>query len=167
MNACLRRSALLSAVVVMAGCTMATTATEPGDVIDAHAKPSASEQERRDLMVGKWLGEAPMDGGRSRVALAERNNNGTYRITFRMYDGASYEESVEVGLWGIAGPTYFTLMRGWMVDGEFRPSDASQAYYSDAYRIDQLDATTFAYRSVKTGTRYVNRRVGDDFEFSD
>ena len=129
---------------------------------------SVDAQKNRDLMVGKWLGESKNRKGNLRLSLIERNENGTYRITFRMYqDDRDYEESVEVGLWGISGQTYFTIMRGWMIDGKFEPSDSTRAYYYDAYRISSLSAVSFEYESLETGNRFSNRRVGDDFRFSD
>ena len=88
-------------------------------------------------------------------------------MTFRSYDSNDYEESVEVGLWGISGSTYFTIMRGWIIGDSFKPSDPTRAYYYDAYRISNLNATTFEYESLETGNRFSNRRVGEDFQFSD
>lgn len=154
---------LLLLVMACAGCAIQPS-VPPAGAVKAW---SADSQHDRNLMVGKWLGEATSDDGELRVTLSERSENGTYRITFRNYEGGKYEESIEVGLWGISGPVYFTIMRGWMTAGEFRPADTTQAYYYDAYRIISLDEKSFEYVSVETADRFSVRRVGNDFEFSD
>lgn len=150
-------------MLVCGGCAM-RPATTPAGAVKAW---SADAQHDRNLMVGKWLGEIRTEDGKLRVTLSERSENGTYRITFRNYDGSRYDESIEVGLWGISGPVYFTIMRGWMTGGEFKPADTTQAYFYDAYSIISLDERSFEYESVETTTRYSVRRVGNDFEFSD
>ena len=151
-------------LTVLCACTMPVK--EPGAIVATKAWSDKS-QHRRELMIGKWLGESKTTDGELRLALVERRENGTHSITFRLYDGSSYEESVEVGLWGMSGGVYFTIMRGWMTGGRFEPSDSTRAYYYDAYEIVRLDGTTFEYRSMETGNRFANRRVGDDFQFSD
>ncbi|MDH3768465.1 MAG: hypothetical protein OES99_08435 [Gammaproteobacteria bacterium] len=131
------------------------------------SKPWSNDaQKRRDLMVGKWLGEVPGEHG-LRLTLIERNENGTYRLTFRSYKGARYEESVEVGLWGVSGSIYFTIMRGWIKEGEFVPADSTRAYFYDAYNISRLSSITLEFESLDSGHRFTNRRVGNDFQFSD
>lgn len=128
---------------------------------------SNDAQNDRDLLIGKWVGESKNQDGHLRLSLIERNANGTYRITFRSYQNRDYSESIEVGLWGVSGPTYFTIMRGWIIADDFIPSDPTQVYYYDAYRISSLSAASFEYESLETGNRYSNQRVGDDFRFSD
>ena len=159
---CLAR--LLVAPVLLA--VSACASTVPLSSVDTKLW-SETAQHDRDKMVGKWLGESGSDDEKLRLTLVERRENGTYTLTFRTYEGRNYEEAVEVGLWGISGPVYFTIMRGWMTAGRFSPSDTTRAYYYDAYKIIRLDNTAFEYQSVETGNRFVNRRVGDDFQFSD
>ncbi|MDH3588562.1 MAG: hypothetical protein OEQ74_04090 [Gammaproteobacteria bacterium] len=161
---CLARLLVASALLVVTAC--AGTMHVPLSSTDTKLW-SDSAQHDRDKMVGKWLGESDSGDGKLRLTLVERRENGTYTLTFRTYEGHNYEEAVEVGLWGISGPVYFTIMRGWMTGGRFAPSDTTRAYYYDAYKIIQLDNATFEYQSVETGNRFVNRRVGDDFQFSD
>ncbi|MBT8136073.1 MAG: hypothetical protein KJO54_03560 [Gammaproteobacteria bacterium] len=154
---------MLLIVLAASGCAIQSV-TAPAGAVKAW---SADSQHDRNLMVGKWLGEVRTEDDKLRITLSERSENGTYRITFRTYEGSQYDESIEVGLWGISGPVYFTIMRGWMTGGEFRPADTTQAYYYDAYRIISLDETSFEYESVETANRFSVRRVGNDFEFSD
>ena len=158
------KNPLIAATVVLltAGCA---TSAGPASMPDTKAW-STDAQQQRDLMVGKWLGEVSGNDG-LRLTLIERNDNGTYRLTFRTYKGNDYEESVEVGLWGISGSIYFTVMRGWIIDGEFVPADSTRAYFYDAYKVSNLDATSFEFKSLDSDNRYTNRRVGDDFRFSD
>ena len=154
----------LAIVLGLTACV--TPGRGPNDIPGAKAW-SDNAQHNRDLLVGKWLGESTSDNGDLQMTLVERRENGTYSLTFRRYKGRDYKESVEVGLWGLSGPIYFTIMRGWMTGGRFEPSDTAKAYYYDAYKIEQLDGATFEYRSVENGGRFSNRRVGDDFQFSD
>ena len=44
---------------------------------------SGAKQRREDL-IGKWLGEAPVKGGGSKMWLSERSSDGTYVITVRV-----------------------------------------------------------------------------------
>lgn len=157
------RVCLLLALALVMGCTT----SQPHHTISAMKSWSDEAQDRRTLMVGKWLGEARTDDDKLRLTLVERSANGTYRITFRTYDGNDYEESVEVGLWGLSGPVYFTIMRGWMTGGGFAPADTTQAYFYDAYEVISLDQVSFDYRSLETGNRFGVQRVGNDFQFAD
>src|SRR5690606_40558773 len=53
--------------------------------------------------------------------------DGTYQLTVRDYslDG-SYLQQVEVGQWGISGPVYFTIMKGWQDGPRFKPANRSE-----------------------------------------
>jgi hypothetical protein len=152
----------LAIVLCLAGCV-----TARGDLTRVNnGKPDlpAIRLQQYGYMVGKWMGEATTDDGLFRRELVEHNADGTYRDTFRTYhkDG-SYEESVEVGEWGISGNIYFTLMKGWMVDGEFRPSDAMDPSFDDAYTIIELTDKLIRYKSVETGDEYVDHKVDADY----
>src|SRR5690606_20461033 len=103
-----------------------------------HEKPdiSISQKEKWDLMVGKWLGNAVTERGDARRWLVQRFEDGTYQIDFVLHkkDGA-VEKSSEVGQWAISGPVYFTSFRGWLRGSSLSPSDPSDPYNYDAYKI--------------------------------
>lgn len=159
----MKRTALRAlAFVALAALSATGCATSPG-AIDAH-KPELemSSQARRVMMLGRWYGRAPTTDGGLREWLVERNPEGTYAVRFRTRDGdGTVTEQVEVGEWGVSGPVYFTLMKGWVVDDEFRPADPTDGYFSDAYEILHLDAESMTYRSYDTGNTFTVRRVSE------
>lgn len=119
----------------------------------------------REYLVGKWIGEARLEGGGRRVWLNQRFNDGTYVITFRAYskDGR-FDEQTEHGNWGLSGDIYFTMMRGYVRDGRRIVDDGPRSSYrDDAYRVTKLTPTEFHYTSVATGRSYSMRKVADDF----
>jgi hypothetical protein len=71
----------------------------------------------------------------------------------------------EVGLWGISGPVYFTITRGWVRDQRFSPADPTQATFYDAYEILELSKDKFRYKSFVIGDEYTEKRVSDSFSF--
>lgn len=128
-----------------------------------------SDQERRDAMVGNWVGEAPLKDGGERKWLVQRSNEGTYVVTFIVIpEGEQPEISQEVGFWGISGPVYFTITKGWLrQDGNVEPNDPTKAYFYDAYKIVALTQERFEYESFSTGNRFIVRRVGEEFTPND
>ena len=121
-------------------------------------------QERRDSLVGNWYGEAISKNGVQRRWINRRSSDGSYIIEMKIDDPSSEQPDREYGVWGMSGPVYFTMMRGWLdEDGEIRPSDPSDANFYDAYEIVQLTADAFTYRGLETGNVFTTRRVADDF----
>jgi hypothetical protein len=133
--------------------------------VDSFKPESADEAvARRDIMIGKWLGEAPTKDGGVRRWLAERFEDGTYRVIFQLFQGtADYHEQVEVGHWGIVGPIYFTIYRGYIFDGEFVPVDPSDPDVYDAYEILELGDDRLRYRSYSSGSEFRLRKVADNY----
>lgn len=125
---------------------------------------SGDAESKRSLLVGKWLGVAPLKDGGLRRWTNHRLADGTYVIVVRNLgvDG-EVEENIEYGDWGVSGDVYFTVMRGWIRDGRRVAAVTRYAYYDDAYRIRLLENDRFEYVSVTSGRRYLVVRVSDDF----
>jgi len=139
---------------------------EPVDPVKPHDPESAILL--RNMMLGRWFGEAPTKDGGRRMEIVERRPNGTMTIRFRVIDAAGkVDEQTQVEIWGISGPVYFTIMRGWLEGKRFEPADPTQTYYYDAYEILELTNRTFRYRHFTTGSEYKLDRVDADFEFPD
>ena len=135
-------------------------------VTDPKPDLKLKEAETWGLMIGKWYGSQPTKEGGARSHIVERFPNGTYRITFRLYDPqGGYREQREVGHWGVSGPIYFTILRGWLEGDKMAPADPGDPYYQDAYKIITLNDEVFEYEHAASGNRFSIRRVPQDFEF--
>lgn len=133
--------------------------------VDA-SKPSLEQSTymKWDMMIGKWLGEAPTKEGGVRRWLVNRFSDGTYRIHFQtMRRNAVVENRIEVGNWGISGPVYFSIYRGRMVGNVLRNSDPGDPYNHDAYEILELSEDRFRYRHYETQNEYEIRKVPDEY----
>src|SRR5262245_25729865 len=99
------------------------------------SKPDSApgEQERRDLLVGNWVGTAELKDGGIRKWLMQRRPDGTYVVTIDVaLIGGARERSQEFGHWGLSGPIYFTHTQGWIEDGKRKFADASRVFFNDA-----------------------------------
>ena len=119
-----------------------------------------------NYMTGKWYGEQPTQEGGIRQELINRNINGTYKVTFRVHDkNGKYTDQSEAGHWGMSGPIYFTAFRGWVYGEQLSPSNPSDPYNYDAYKIIKLNEKYFEYQSFSTSNRFSLMKVANDFEF--
>lgn len=153
-------------VLTFCGCAVVTTSSSPVLV----SKPALSEDRIQNWkwMIGRWYGSQPIDGGGVRQQLTERNGDGTYRITMRYVDAnGKLKEGVEVGQWGIVGPVYFSIFRGWVKNGMFTPSSPSEPYNYDAYEVLLLTDDRFQYKSYSTGSIYTLEKVSEKFVLPD
>lgn len=142
----------------------AATDTPPVDPIKPDVPRSAVQL--RNMMLGHWFGDSPTKDGGRRMQIVERRRDGTMTIRFRVIDPAGeVHEQTQVEFWGISGPIYFTIMRGWLKGMRFDPADPTQPYYYDAYEIIELTDKTFRYRHVTTGNKFRIDRVAPDFDF--
>lgn len=162
-----KRLALLLVSAMLSSCA-GLLDKEPA-ITASKAETTESEQDRRDAMVGNWIGEAPLKEGGSRKWLVQRSNDGTYAVTFVvMATGEEAEVSQEVGFWGISGPIYFSITKGWLLaDGSVKRTDPSNAYFYDAYKIVELTPQRFEYESFSTGNRFIVEKVAQDYTPND
>lgn len=153
--------------LLLVGCAALSNKNEP---ISAY-KPESSQaaQDRHDAMLGNWVGEAPVKEGESRKWLIHRSANGTYLVTF-ITEKKNEQPNIsqEVGFWGISGPIYFTMTRGWMRPNRtIRPADPSKAYFYDAYKIIALSEKSFEYESLAEAGHFEVRKVSADYTVKD
>jgi len=154
--------AVVLSTILIGGC--ATTQTSSQAISFAKPELAMSQKEQWLLMVGKWYGDQPIKEGGRKQWIVERFPNGTYKIVFREItrEGVT-NDSAEVGQWGVSGPVYFSSFRGWVEGDKIQPSDPSDPYNYDAYRIIQLNSELFDYEHFSTGNRHTVKRVPTDF----
>jgi len=154
--------------IFLAATTLVLIAGSPeGPPVDP-AKPDdpQSAVQLRNMMLGYWFGDSATKGGGRRMHIVERRRDGTMTIRFRVIDAAGkVDEQTEIALWGVSGPVYFTITRGWLDGNQFHSADPTQAYYYDAYEVLELTERTFRYRHVTTGSEYRIEKVDPDFDF--
>lgn len=150
---------LAAAVLLLAGCE------STGGVYRAKPSDQHGAELSRDFMIGKWLGQAPMKEGGSKMWLVERSADGTFTVTFRNISPSGVvEEEAEYGDWGLSGDVYFTMTRGWIRNGRKDPVTVRESYFDDAYIVEKLTAEEFVYRSVAAGDTYTARKVPDSYQ---
>lgn len=150
---------LLATVIFFSGCT---TAGGSGYTITAF-KPVLTEDKKalRTSFVGKWLSKQPTKEGGTREALIERFDDGKYLVEFKVYDakGALTKTQKEFGVWGVSGGIYFTVYRGLVENGQLYPSDPTDAYNYDSYKILEVSSEQLEYISLSSEGRFVYLRV--------
>ncbi|WP_445364935.1 hypothetical protein ACJJJB_11410 [Microbulbifer sp. ANSA001] len=155
---------IVFAGLIVTGC--ATTNTSSVAITSAKPSLTFSQEETWNLMLGKWYGSQPTKDGGKRQEIVERFPQGTYKITFRTYDkDGKIKEQTEAGQWGVSGPVYFTIFRGWVEDNHLSPSNPADPFNYDAYRIIKLDNEMLEYESYSSGNKYVIKKVSNDFQF--
>lgn len=156
----------LICIVATGLCGCATTNTSMIAITAEKPSLTLSQKEAWSMVVGKWYGSQPTKNGGKKEEIHENLPDGTYKVTFRVIDPEKVaKESVEVGQWGVCGPIYFSIFRGWVRGDRFSPSNPSDPYNYDAYRIIKLGNEVFEYEHVTTGNHYVIRKVPLDFKF--
>jgi hypothetical protein len=125
--------------------------------------PALDPLARRQILIGRWYGESTTPDGHLLKWLTDREANGTYRTQYLLMKSV-YEESTEVGQWGLSGSVFFTIQRAWIRDGETQRVDSSNVYSYDAYDLIQVSEQSLEYRSASSGKRFLVRRVSSNFE---
>ncbi len=121
----MKRHCILIVLIVLfiAGCATAPSiyTVKPND---------SSEEPRRNLLLGRWYGEERTREGGKRLEIIDRYVDGTFKIQFRVTEGSGKVwDQTEIGLWGISGPVYFTITKGWLHDKDFSPADPTQSTF--------------------------------------
>ncbi len=151
--------------VILAGCSSVNSS----NYVTTEKTPLSEDQKILwKLMVGTWYGNQPVKSGGYREHIMTRRLDGTYLVRTRHVtkDGIRPLQT-EVGHWGIVGPVYFSIFRGWAEDGNVYPSNPSDPYNYDAYNVITLNSDIFRYRSYSSGTIFEVTKVPKDFEFPD
>lgn len=129
----------------------------------AYLKPEtpAAIEARRDMMVGRWLGEMPTEKGQFYKWLIERRSDGGFTLQAELMEkGKVISRNTEFGLWGVSGHIYFSMTREMLnAQGKVGALDTNTANYYDAYEILELENGIFRYKHLETGNEYLVRRV--------
>jgi len=151
--------------LLVSGCSGIDSTFEPNQGFEFY--PRAQTEQQRSALLGKWKGERISD--RDRILwLVARYPDGTYTIEFRLTEANGDSDSwTEYGIWGVRKPIYFSATRGYVVNGELKPTDVSRASLYDAYRIDTLDPVTFSYTSYTSGNSFTSTKMPEDYELPD
>lgn len=122
---------------------------------------SFEQKKLRDAFVGKWSSRQATKKGGIKVSIINRKVDSRYVIEHKVYDKNSIliQESNEVGIWGVSGGIYFTVFRGWLENGQVTPSDPTDAYNYDAYKIKHVSENRLVYRDLSSGNKYIYKRV--------
>ncbi|WKE67106.1 hypothetical protein PVT67_07685 [Gallaecimonas kandeliae] len=150
--------------LIATGCAIANTSSAP--VTSEKPSLTVSQEETWNLMIGKWYGSQPTKDGGKKQEIVERFPQGTYKTIFRIHDkDGKIKEQTEAGQWGVSGPVYFTIFRGFVEGNKFFPSNPAEPYNYDAYKIIKLDKKVFEYENYSSGNKYTTERVSNDFQF--
>lgn len=133
----------------------------------AYMKPEtpAAIEARRDMMIGRWLGEMPTMDGKFYKWLMDRRSDGGFTLTGQLMEqGRVISRNTEFGFWGVSGSVYFSMTREMLDEkGKIGALDTNSANYYDAYDILELGEGVFHYRHLETGNQYLVRRVANDY----
>lgn len=158
----MKKSNLISFCLVSVFISACVTNTQ--SIVKPETK--STKENQREMLVGKFLGEMKSDEGKLQKWLVERAIDGTYQITFRIYENEiDFKEQIEVGYWGIAGPIYFSIMKGWIKEGEFVEADPRNPYFYDAYKVINVSENEFVYEHFEPKILFKIKRVQPDFSF--
>lgn len=150
----MRLAAVILGVAVMTvGCVRGPTlnVTKPSD-------PSGASL--REKLIGRWYGEQTTKDGGKRSEIAELCPDGTVTFQFHLFEkSGNVRDQMEVGLWGVSGSIFFTIIRGWLHGDRLRRADPTDANLYDAYWIQELNEHTFRYKSVPSGDVFVTSRA--------
>lgn len=149
--------------VVLFGCSKNGTSTD--EIVALKELENLEESKKWALMTGKWYGNQPTKSGGRREHITDRYADGTYKITYRIYENTgALKEGAEVGYWGVSGPIYFSIFKGWLKDGKVTPALSSNPYNYDAYQIIILNDKEFKYKHLSSGNVYTLIRVDSEYQ---
>ena len=124
-------------------------------------------EHKRQILVGKWLGEQSTENGQSSRWLMNRKSNASYKVTFQSFlFGKKIDEISEEGIWGISGPVYFTVSQMLTDKGKTTSNDPRDPRYYDAYEILSLDEHAFTYQHFGNHKTFTVKKVNDRFELN-
>jgi len=137
-----------------------------GCTINSKSNTEDTRPEMRELMIGKFYGEHTLSNGNYRPWIMERYRNGKYKATFREYDDKnSFKDKVEVGVWGVSHPVYFSIYLAEIEGEEAYQSNLESPYNYDAYEIIELNNTLLKYKSFASKNIYTIKKVPNEFAF--
>ncbi|MCW8877830.1 MAG: hypothetical protein OQK51_12325 [Kangiellaceae bacterium] len=148
---------------IIIGYLLSTATALSKDIRVTESKPHLSMEKKqlRSAFVGKWTSKQPTKKGGVKESTINRSVDSRYIIEHKIFDDKStlIQESREVGIWGVSGGIYFTVFRGWLENGKVSPSDPTDAYNYDAYKIKHVSPNKLVYKNLSSGNEYIYTKV--------
>jgi len=146
------------------GCTTAKTSEKKDIVLQPEPLKTAPQQAQWKSMTGNWYSRQTEKQGSTRQQLMQRFTDGSYKLTTKLkVKDKEISNNIEVGYWGVSGPVYFSIFKGWVKHDKLAPSDTSNPDNYRAYKILELTDDQFKYQSYTTSSIYTLNKVPDDF----
>lgn len=147
------------------GCTAARTSEQKNIMLKEPAQPQVAPQQAQwKSMTGNWYSRDIEKQGSTRQQLMQRFTDGSYKLTTKLkVKDREISNNIEVGYWGVSGPVYFSIFKGWVKHDKLAPSDTSNPDNYRAYKILELTDDQFKYQSYTTSSIYTLNKVPDDF----
>ncbi len=155
---------LVCTVLVL--CSCASVSQEQLTLTDAFY-PEASQVRKTNWkkLVGTWYGSQKTKDGGTYSWIIRRNNLGLYKLDGKATKlSGEVQSQIEVGEWGAGSTIYFTIFRGWVEGDKIAPSDPSDSYNRDIYKILKLTESEFQYQHLDNGESFSVKKVADDFQ---
>lgn len=155
--------ALASLCLVLSSCN--STYTSRAKITESPAEKIFNDARTWTSLKGKWYGKQKRLDGQVREWLTEHKDDGTFTTTFIDHDlDGEKKTTIEYGEWGASGYIYFTILKGFIEDGEKKPIEDPEYWTRDAYYILNLNLDEFSYRDLEKQARFRAIRQTHDFE---
>ncbi|GHE86798.1 hypothetical protein [Thalassotalea profundi] len=117
----------------------------------------------RNALVGQWFSSTVNSDGEQSTEFSDIQADGSFEFTFSHYDRNNnlVEQRIELGDWGLVGDIHFTMTKSEFINEQHYASDLSDADNYHAYKVLELNASTFKYQHVITQEMFILKRVID------
>jgi len=155
---------LVCTVLALSGC--AGVSQEQASLTDSYY-PEASEARKTTWinLVGSWYGSQKLKNGGTYSWIMRHSANGLYRLEAKTEKpSGEIQSQSKDGEWGAGNSIYFSIFRGWVKGNAIIPSDSSDPYNRDIYKILKLTESEFQYQHLDNGESFATKKVADDFQ---
>ena len=160
--------ACLGFIALLSGCSSIERTGLEASYTGFADQPSDTRKENWKLLVGSWYGSLETEDGGSYQWVIRRDIQGFYRLEGKITrSSGKIQSQVEIGEWGVGKEIYFSIFKGWVYGENVRPSDPTDPYNRDIYRILKLNEKSFRYQHIDSGKTYEVEKVADSFVLPD
>ncbi|MCH6258866.1 hypothetical protein MLD52_20070 [Puniceicoccaceae bacterium K14] len=151
--------------LLLAACS--TSYTSKSKILTSPSSKKFNDARTWTALKGKWYGKQKRVDGQVREWLIEHKADGTFLTTFIDIDkDGKKKTTIEYGDWGASGTVYFTILKGFIKEGEEEPIAEPEYWTRDAYEIIRLNLDEFIYRDLEKQMRFRVIREVSDFELN-
>lgn len=117
----------------------------------------------RSALVGQWFCSSINVNGEQSTEFSDIQADGSFEFTFSYYDRNNelIEQIIELGDWGLVGDIHFTMTKSEFINDQHYAADLAEAENYHAYKVLELNSTTFKYQHVITQEVFILKRVID------